>query len=74
MLAHVLGAIAVPRLGAGRARNRPDAVLPDKAYSSRAIRRLLRSAASPPSSRNHATSKPTANAEVARAAGRSSAT
>jgi hypothetical protein len=43
MLAHVLGAIAVPRLGAGRARNRPDAVLADKAYSSRAIRRLLRS-------------------------------
>ena len=43
MLPFVLGAIAVPRLGAGRARTRPDAVLADKAYSSRATRRLLRS-------------------------------
>ncbi len=43
MLPHVLGAIVVPRLGVGRARSRPDAVLADKAYSSRAIRRLLRS-------------------------------
>ena len=43
MLPFVLGAIAVPRLGPGRARTRPDAVLADKAYSSRAIRALLRS-------------------------------
>jgi transposase len=43
MLPLVLGAITVPRLGPGRARTRPDAVLADKAYSSRATRRLLRS-------------------------------
>ncbi len=43
MLPHVLGAIAVPRVGPGRPRTRPDAVLADKAYSSRASRRLLRS-------------------------------
>ena len=43
MLPHVLGAIAVPRLGPGRARTRPDAVLADRAYSSRGIRALLRS-------------------------------
>jgi transposase len=43
MLPFVLGAIAVPRLGVGRARSRPDAVLADKAYSSRATRSLLRS-------------------------------
>jgi transposase len=43
MLPFVLGAITVPRLGPGRARTRPDAVLGDKAYSSRATRRLLRS-------------------------------
>jgi putative transposase len=42
MLPHVLGAIAVPRLGAGRARTRPDRVLADKAYSSRTTRTLLR--------------------------------
>jgi transposase len=39
----VLGAIRVPRQGMGRPRTRPDRVLADKAYSSRAIRRLLRS-------------------------------
>ncbi len=37
----VMGAIAVPRPG-GRPRARPDRVLADKAYSSRAIRRWLR--------------------------------
>jgi transposase len=43
MLPFVLGAIGVPRLGVGRARSRPDAVLADKAYSCRATRSLLRS-------------------------------
>jgi transposase len=38
----LLNAIRVPRLGPGRARTRPDAVLADKAYSSRAIRAELR--------------------------------
>lgn len=38
----VLNAIRVPRLGPGRPRTRPDAVLADKAYSSRAIRGELR--------------------------------
>ena len=38
----VLGAIRVPRLGQGRPRTRPDSVLADKAYSSRAIRAELR--------------------------------
>ena len=42
MLPFVLEAIVVPRLGPGRARTRPDAVLADKAYSSRAIRGRLR--------------------------------
>jgi transposase len=39
---HLLASIAVPRLGPGRARTRPDRVLADKAYSSRAIRAHLR--------------------------------
>lgn len=39
---HVIEAISVPRIGGGRARNRPDAVMGDKAYSSRANRSLLR--------------------------------
>jgi len=43
MLPVVLGAIRVPRHGVGRARTRPERLLADKAYSSRAIRRLLRS-------------------------------
>jgi transposase len=43
MLPHLLAAIAVPRLGPGRARTRPDRVVADKAYSSRATRELLRS-------------------------------
>lgn len=38
----LLNAIRVPRLGAGRPRTRPDALLADKAYSSRAIRSELR--------------------------------
>jgi len=38
----VLDGIAVPRLGPGRARTRPDRVLGDKAYSSRGNRACLR--------------------------------
>jgi transposase len=38
----VLAAIAVPRLGPGRARTRPDRVLADKAYGARANRAYLR--------------------------------
>ena len=38
----VLEAIAVPRLGPGRARTRPDRVLADKAYGSAANRAYLR--------------------------------
>lgn len=38
----VMSELRVPRPGAGRPRRRPDAVLADKAYSSRAIRRGLR--------------------------------
>ncbi|MFI8978047.1 IS5 family transposase [Nocardia asteroides] len=38
----VLDAVAVPRLGGGRARQRPERVLADKAYSSRANRAWLR--------------------------------
>jgi len=38
----VLGAIAVPRPGGGRPRTRPDRVLADKAYGSRANRAYLR--------------------------------
>ena len=43
MFTHVLAAISVPRLGPGRARTRPEAVLADKAYSSKANRAHLRS-------------------------------
>lgn len=43
MLTTVLGDIRVPRVGAGRARVRPDAVIADRAYSSGVIRRSLRS-------------------------------
>ena len=42
MFPHLLDALAVPRLGPGRPRTRPDRVLGDKAYSSRANRALLR--------------------------------
>jgi transposase len=38
----VMEAVRVPRIGGGRAKTRPDAVLGDKAYSSRANRSLLR--------------------------------
>lgn len=41
-LRQVLEAIRVPRLGAGRARTRPDQVVADKGYSSREIRAYLR--------------------------------
>ncbi len=40
--ANVLGRIRVPRAGCGRPRTRPDRVLSDKAYSSKANRALLR--------------------------------
>ena len=40
--ATVLAGIRVPRPGAGRPRTRPDRVVADKAYSSRANRALLR--------------------------------
>jgi transposase len=38
----VLGGIRVPRVAVGRPRTRPDRVLADKAYSSKANRALLR--------------------------------
>jgi transposase len=43
MFPYVLAALNVPRLGPGRPRTRPDRVLGDKAYSSRANRAALRS-------------------------------
>src|SRR5680860_22150 len=43
MLPHLLEALRVPRTGPGRPRTCPNALLGDKAYSSRAIRELLRS-------------------------------
>ena len=42
MFTHLLAALRVPREGAGRPRTTPDAVMADKAYSSRAHRALLR--------------------------------
>lgn len=42
MLKPLLAQLAIRRLGRGRPRTRPDAVLGDKAYSSRAIRADLR--------------------------------
>lgn len=42
MLKLLVAQLAVKRLGPGRPRTRPDAVLGDKAYSSRAIRAELR--------------------------------
>lgn len=42
MLRHLLADLAVARAGPGRPRTRPDAVLGDKAYSSKANRDLLR--------------------------------
>ena len=43
MLPVLLAALEIPRIGPGRARTRPDALLADKAYSSRGHRALLRS-------------------------------
>jgi transposase len=42
MLTDVLAEIRVPRLGCGRPRTRPDAVLADRAYATGAIRSQLR--------------------------------
>lgn len=42
MLTEALADIRVPRLGRGRARTRPDALLADRAYASGVIRRELR--------------------------------
>ena len=42
MLSVLLGYLRVGRCGPGRPRTRPDALLADKAYSSRAHRQLLR--------------------------------
>jgi transposase len=42
MLKHLLADLAVKRVGPGRPRTRPDDLLGDKAYSSRANRELLR--------------------------------
>ncbi|WP_212744340.1 IS5 family transposase [Rhodococcus sp. Q] len=43
MFTYLIDALSVPRLGPGRPRTRPDAVLGDKAYSSKSNRALLRS-------------------------------
>lgn len=43
MFAPLLDSLQVQRIGPGRPRTRPDAILGDKAYSSRANRALLRS-------------------------------
>ena len=42
MLSTVLEEIVAPRLGRGRARTRPEAVIADRAYTSGVTRRLLR--------------------------------
>lgn len=42
MFGRLLGHLRIDRIGPGRPRTRPDAVLGDKAYSSRANRTLLR--------------------------------
>ncbi|GAA1551826.1 hypothetical protein GCM10009691_27940 [Brevibacterium picturae] len=42
ILSQVLADIRVPRVGPGRARTRPDSVLGDRAYGSRANREYLR--------------------------------
>ncbi len=41
MFPHLLDALRIPRMGRGRARTTPVAALGDKAYSSRAIRKML---------------------------------
>lgn len=43
MLGPLLASLSVPRIGPGRPRTRPDALLGDKAYSARAHREHLRS-------------------------------
>jgi transposase len=43
MFAPLLESLSVPRAGPGRPRTRPDRVMGDKAYSSKANRQLLRS-------------------------------
>ena len=48
MLAHVLAEIHVPRLGPGRPRTRPDAVIADRAYTSGVTRAELRRRLSSP--------------------------
>lgn len=42
MLTEVLGDVRVPRVGAGRPRTRPDALLADRAYATGPVRRHLR--------------------------------
>jgi transposase len=42
MFPHLLDRLRIPRMGHGRAKTTPAAPLGDKAYSSRAIRKLLR--------------------------------
>lgn len=42
MLPPLLAHLSVPRIGPGRPRTRPEALLGDKAYSSRPIRTMLR--------------------------------
>lgn len=61
MLKPLLSHLAVKRLGPGRPRTRPDAVIGDKAYSSRAIRPTYGPDESRRSSRSPRTRSPTAN-------------
>jgi hypothetical protein len=57
---HVMTAIRVERPGPGRPRVRPDHVIADKGYSSKAIREHLRRRVSGTRSPNAPTSRPTA--------------
>ncbi|MEU6946495.1 transposase [Streptomyces sp. NPDC046316] len=68
----VLGGIRIPRIATGRPRTTPVRVLGDKAYSSRAIRHLLRRRGIAVTSRtpSAATQRPAAGAEGPWAAGR----
>lgn len=61
----VMDELRVPRTGAGRPRRRPDAVIADKAYSSRAIRQVLR--------RRGGTGRPEGQPPAARDEGRQTA-
>lgn len=74
MFPHLLDALRIPRKGRGRARTTPVAALGDKAYSSRAIRKMLRDRGIKPSSRNPTTRKGTAHAAAAAAAAQSHST